>query len=419
MYTAWTVKHKPRSLSEVVGNAEAIRELRGWVNSWDRGIPRQRAAFLYGPPGIGKTVSVEALANDLNMELVEKNASDYRTEEAVRRFAGLASQYGALSGRKRLILFDELDGIAGTEDRGGLRAITEVAKAAMRPIVLIANSAYDPRFATLRNHCLLIEFRKPPISEVVKHLKRVCAREGIEAEESALKFIAQRSEGDVRSAVNDLQALGQDKKRLTHGDVSWLAFRDRKEAIFDVLRLILYARSCEAARRAIDMADVDPDMLFEWIYENAPYHLKDPRELAKAIDALATADLYRGRIRKTRDWKLTRYVIDFMTAGVAMARERTPSGWVPLRFPERIRLLSRTRQEREIRSQIGLKIRRRCHISSARAVREVLPYLRVIFENDAEMAAGLAKWLDLDEAMIRYLATDRGREGALTEALRL
>jgi replication factor C large subunit len=51
----------------------------------------------------------------------------------------------------------------------------------------------------------------------------MCEIEGIEADENALKFIAQRSTGDVRSAVNDLQALGQGKRKLTYDDVSWLA----------------------------------------------------------------------------------------------------------------------------------------------------------------------------------------------------
>jgi len=414
MYAAWTVKHKPKTLDEVVGNEEAIEKLVSWVKSWDKGMPKRRAVFLYGPPGIGKTVSVEALANDLNMEFVERNASDYRTEEAVQRFAGLASQYGTLFGKKRLILFDELDGITGREDRGGVGAITSVVKAAQCPIVLIANNAYDPRLATLRFYCLLIEFKKPPAGEVMKHLSRICKREGIEADEAALKFVAQRSEGDVRSAVNDLQALAQGKTRLTFEDVSWLAYRDRKEAIFSVLRLIFYGKSADAAKRAVDMADVDPDMLFEWIYENLPHHLRDPSDLSRAMGSLATADLYRGRIRASQDWSMLRYVIDFMTAGVAMAREKTtPAGFVPLRFPERIRLLSRTRSERQMKREIGSKVKRRCHISANRATTEILPYLRIIFENNAGMSAGLTKWLDLDEAMIEYLAGGKRQTKAI------
>jgi len=419
MYSAWAVKHKPKTLIQIVGNEEAIEKLVNWVKSWDKGMPKRRAAFLYGPPGIGKTVSVETLANDLNMELVERNASDYRTEEAVQKFAGLASQSGTLFGKKRLILFDELDGITGREDRGGVGAITQIVKAALVPIILIANNAYDPRLAALRFYCLLIEFKKPPAGDVMRHLSRICKCEGITAEEAALKFIAQRSEGDVRSAVNDLQALAQGKQALTYEDVSWLAYRDRKEAIFNVLRLVFYGKTADSARHAIDMADVDPDMLFEWIYENLPYHLRDPSDLANAMDSLATADLYRGRIRASQNWMLTRYVVDFMTAGVAMARERTqPTGFVPLRFPERIKLLSKTRSERQMQAEIGLKIKRRCHISANRAAKEILPYLRIIFENNAEMSADLTKWLDLDETMIEYLAGTKKQTKTIIKNLR-
>lgn len=213
MYAAWAVKHRPKSLAEIVGNSESIEKFVDWVKSWEKGVPKKRAAFLYGPPGTGKTVTVEAVAHDLSMEFVEKNASDYRTEEAVNRFAGLASQYSSLFGGKRIILLDELDGLTGTSDRGGVKAISDVVKNAQCPIVLIANSAYDPRFATLRVYCLLLEFKRPPAGEVAKCLKRISESEGIQVDEAALKFIAQRSGGDVRSAVNDLQALGQGKRK--------------------------------------------------------------------------------------------------------------------------------------------------------------------------------------------------------------
>lgn len=414
MYAAWTVKHKPQTLSEVVGNKEAIQKLTSWIESWSKGIPKKRAALLYGPPGIGKTVSIEALVNDLKMELVEKNASDYRTADAVKRFAGLASQYSTLFGGKRVILLDELDGITGTSDRGGVRAVIETIKTARCPVVLIANNAYDPKFSSLRSYCLLIEFKKPTVLQVARHLKNICAIEGIEADERALKLIAERSGRDVRSAMNDLQALTQGRRQLTYEDVAWLAKRDRKDVIFKVLNTIFRARNCLEAKSAIDAANVDPDMLFQWIYENVPHQLTDAKDLVMAMEALATADVYRGRIRATQNWRLLRYVFDFMTAGVAMSRQRTkPSGWVPFKFPERLRWLGRTKRDREMQSLIGMKVKRKMHVSSARAVKEILPYLRVIFEANAEMAAGIAKWLDVDESMIRYLAGSEGRAKAI------
>ena len=418
MHSAWTAEHKPESLAEVIGNADAISKLLEWVKSWEKGIPKKRAAFLYGPPGVGKTVTVEALAHDHNMEFVEKNASDYRTEEAVNRFAGLASQYSSLHGGKRIVLLDELDGLTGSSDRGGVKAIIDVAKTARNPIILIANSAYDTRFSNLRIYCLLIEFKKPSPGDVAKCLNLICKEEGIQAEETALKFIAQRSGGDVRSAINDLQALGQGKKKLTYEDVSWLGYRDRQESIFNVLRMILYGKTCSSAKQAVSMADVDVDMLLEWIYENVPAHVTDPHDLADAMDALSVADVYRGRIRATQDWGFMRYMIDYMTAGVALARKNTKiSGWVPFKFPGRIQMLSRSKAERAMRLSIGVRVKRKNHISAARASKEVIPFLKIIFKNNAEMAAGIAKWLDLDAEMVDYLAGSEEKAGAIVNLM--
>ena len=74
----WPEKHRPQHLDAVVGNQEVISALKIWVNSWALKTPARRAALLIGPPGTGKTASVGALANDLDMELVEFNSSDKR-----------------------------------------------------------------------------------------------------------------------------------------------------------------------------------------------------------------------------------------------------------------------------------------------------------------------------------------------------
>ncbi|MEM2914764.1 MAG: replication factor C large subunit, partial [Candidatus Bathyarchaeia archaeon] len=301
------------------------------------------------------------------------------------------------------ILFDELDGIAGTADHGGLREITEIIKVTNSPIILTANNAYDPRFSTLRENCQLIEFRKPTRTEIEAYLKKICSYEGIDVESEALKLIAERASGDLRSAVNDLQALSQGRKKLTYEDVNWISTRDRKDAIFKVLSDILYARSVLDARRAVDAADVDLDMLFEWIYENAPYQIKNPKELSAAMEMLAVADLYRGRIGSSQNWELIRYFIDFLTAGVAVSWSHKSLGWVPFKFPTRIMSMSQSRARREILMAIGCKIGKRCHMSAVRAVKEVVPYLRVIFQSNEEWKKRLSRWFDLDEDMVNYL----------------
>ena len=403
MYTPWTVKYKPKTLEEVVGNQEAKAKIIKWIQQWEKKPPKKRALLLYGPPGIGKTATIEALAKDLDMELVESNASDYRTKDAVQRFAGRASANTTLFGKKRLILFDELGGLTGKADRGGVSVITKIVKETMSPLILIANNAYDPKFSTLRRYCQLIEFKKPARTQIRSHLKKICKSEGIETDKETLDLITERAGRDVRSAVNDLQALADGKKHLTYEDVAWLGYRDRKEVIFRVLNEIFYAKDSRDAKYAVDMADVDLDMLFEWIYENLPNHVKEPNELAAAMYALSRADIYRGRIRKTQNWTLLRYFIDMMTAGVATSWSQRSHGWTPFRFPKRIGYLSRTKARRALLREIGMKIRRRCHISSSRAANEVLPYIRVILENKPETAPGLARYFNFDEDTVEFL----------------
>lgn len=403
MYTPWTVKYKPKTLEEVVGNQEAKAKIIKWIQQWEKKPPKKRALLLYGPPGIGKTATIEALAKDLDMELVESNASDYRTKDAVQRFAGRASANTTLFGKKRLILFDELGGLTGKADRGGVSVTTKIVKETMSPLILIANNAYDPKFSTLRRYCQLIEFKKPARTQIRSHLKKICKSEGIETDKETLDLITERAGRDVRSAVNDLQALADGKKHLTYEDVAWLGYRDRKEVIFRVLNEIFYAKDSRDAKYAVDMADVDLDMLFEWIYENLPNHVKEPNELAAAMYALSRADIYRGRIRKTQNWTLLRYFIDMMTAGVATSWSQRSHGWTPFRFPKRIGYLSRTKARRALLREIGMKIRRRCHISSSRAANEVLPYIRVILENKPETAPGLARYFNFDEDTVEFL----------------
>ena len=126
---------------------------------------------------IYRAVEKEPFARALNMELVETNASDYRTAEAIKHFAGLASQYATLFNRKRLIMLDEIDGISGKEDRGGVKELVKILKTTQNPIVLTANDAYNPRLRTIRKYCLVIPFKNPTVRQVISHLKRITKKD--------------------------------------------------------------------------------------------------------------------------------------------------------------------------------------------------------------------------------------------------
>jgi replication factor C large subunit len=400
----WTQKYRPKSVPEFVDNEEALSTLEKWLTSWKLQKPTARAAFLFGPSGVGKSESVILIAKKLGFDLIEMSASDQRTKEDISRVAGIASSESSLFGQPKIILLDELEGLSGTADRGGLSAILSLTQSTSAPLVLIATDMWDRRFASFRKSSLFIEFKRIATRSIMARLKNICEEEGINADDEAIRAVAERSNGDLRSAITDLQALAQGKRNLTYQDVSWLDSRDRQEPVFEALKNIFNATSCAEARRAATVSQIDYEMLFEWLYENVPYQIPDKKQMYSALMALSRADIFLARIRREQEWGLLPYAIEDMVAGIAMSRNNAPKRWISFKFPQRIMAMSRSKLTRELRNGIGQKVGRETHLSSAKTVTDVLPYLRIVFQSNKALAHNLAESLQLDQSEVDYLS---------------
>lgn len=404
--TDWTEAYRPRTLQEVRGNDSARDEFEEWATSWD---DHREAVVLHGSPGVGKTSAAHALANDMGWETVELNASDQRTADVIERFAGRAAKNATLAGSaagggarggdtssRQLVILDEADNIHGNYDRGGAQAITKLVREANQPMVLIANDYYDMSRG-LRNATREIEFRDVSPRSIVPVLRDICRREDIEFEPDALQQIAERNAGDLRGAVNDLQAVAEGRDRITLETVV-TGDRDQTIGVFPFLDAVLKEKTPEAALRAGYEVDETPDDVTKWIEGNL-LKAYDTDEAARAYEFLANADVWLGRVRATQNYSYWRYVTDNATAGVAAARDGTKGGWTRWGRPQFWRSSDATADE------VVRKIAERNGVSMATASREIVPYLSAITHHckPREITVAMAAAYDLDAKQVSFV----------------
>ncbi|WP_069807755.1 replication factor C large subunit [Vulcanisaeta thermophila] len=380
----WVEKYRPRRFSEVVDQEEAKKALLDWINSWERGKPTKRAVLLAGPPGVGKTTLAYALANEKGYEVLELNASDVRTGERIREAVGRSMRQGSLFGfRGRLILFDEVDGLNVREDKGGLTAIIELIRESTWPIIMTANNPWDPKFRELREEAEVISLKPLEEEDIVNLLRRICNNEGIKCEEDALRLIARSSGGDLRAAINDLQAVAEGKDKVTRDDVA-IAERAHQYDMFKLMSDVFHARRFDEARAVSFLPSFDWESFYPWALDNIPnVYAKSPEAISDALDNLSLSDVVRGRITRTQEWELMPYMIELMTAGVALVRNKPPlARFVRLSFPERIRLLAQTKEIRQLRDALVDRLRAELHVSSSEVALYYIPLLRLMMNSD-------------------------------------
>lgn len=373
----------------MVGNKKEIKIIQEWVKNWKEGNP-QIPLLLVGPPGIGKTTLALIIAKEFS-EHIELNASDKRSQDAIKATIGESSSSRSLFGDEyKLIILDEIDGIHGTNDRGGVKAIGEIIKKSHHPMIFTANDSYSKRLQSIKPKCQVIKMKKSRWNSISALLRKIAQAEGVEVEPAALKEIATKSQGDVRSAINTLQALSDKDKKLEVSDVENIVTKDSRSDIFNAITGVLKSKTPAHVKEAMWIEE-DPTLVMEYIAENIPREYKKTDEIKKAYDYISKADIFFGRTQRSRNYGYWKYASDFMGIGVSNSKHETYKKFTKIQTPSIFGLMGRNRGKRNLRDKICERMFEKMHVSSGVAV-SMFPYLEIMFQND-ELAWEISDFL--------------------------
>lgn len=401
----WIDKYHPQKIDDLIGNQSAIQTIEKWLDQWPKSIQgKKRTLLIFGPTGVGKTVTIHVIARELGFDVSEINASNKRSKKAMIEILRTATTSGSLVGeRGRVILVDELAGLSGKADRGAVSGIESYLTKTRVPIILVTIDITDRKISSLRRSCKIIEFLPLQKEEITEFLKGICFKEQVRYDDMALMALAEYARGDLRAAINDLQSVVQKGGDATIETVQRLIkWRDRTIQINETLDRIFYAETWTQAITAVNQTDVNPDELMRWISSNIPSIFHDTSQLAKAYFWLTKASIYSRRIRQTQNWKLLPYYKEMMCITGSITGGNPTSHRPDYHYPEWINQMWRSKSIRQKQMQIGEILSPLVHTSSKKAYREYLVVLKALLSNPSTRPS-VTKNLDLTEDLVSFI----------------
>ncbi|GIU68944.1 MAG: ATPase AAA [Candidatus Woesearchaeota archaeon] len=392
-------KYAPNNTSEIVGQDEQLRIIKKSISEYKKN--KKKAILIYGPSGTGKTSTIYALAKELDLEIIEVNASDSRNAESLENRIVPAIKQQSLFGKKKIILIDEIDGISGSQDRGGIPSILKIIEESPYPIIMTANDPWDQKFNSLRSKSILVQYDAISTLAMISKLKDICKKEGIEIDDDALLTLSRKNQGDLRSAINDLENIAGLNEKITKEHVNETSEREREETIINALLKIFKTKDPEIALTAFNNVEEDIDKIFLWIDENLSKEYKNEESLAKAYTELSDADVLFGRIRRWQYYRFYAYIYEILSVGVALSKKEKNPSYIKYSPSSRILKMWIINQKNLRKKSVASKISSYTHTSLKRSLTD-MPYIKLIAKNNTILNK-LASELKLSDEEIEWL----------------
>ncbi len=360
----WIEKYRPETFEEVLGQDEAIKKIKEYLKDFPK--VKKKALLLGGSPGIGKTTLALVAAKETSSEIFELNASDFRNKNSLNDKLKPALEQTSLFKKNKIILIDEIDGLSGTQDRGGISEILTLLEKSPHPVICTANDIWGKKISNLKKKCELIELKIISPSQTKEFLKKILEKENKKIPLDILNKISINSRGDLRSAINDLEAsiYSESPEEIQ------IYERNKKEDIFQIIKYIFQEKADEKMLFSFDKLDAPLDEIMLWIEENIPKVYKG-EDLYRAYLRLGKADIFKGRIYKQQYWRFLVYENIFSSYGVSQSKgDKEITGFFKYSKPERILKIWLNNIKNAKKQTIAEKFSKKVHVGKKRILKE-------------------------------------------------
>lgn len=213
---------------------------------------------------------------------------------------------------------DEVDGMAGNEDRGGMQELIQLIKGCRVPVICMCNDRHHPKIRSLTNYCFDLQFSRPSIKQIGGAMMSICFKEGIKMSPETLNDIITGTNHDVRQVLHHLSVWSVKDKQLSFENIkeeTLKAKKDLKLGPWDVLKKVFSAD----AHKTMSIHDKS-DLFFHdyslgplFVQENylgvMPHKSRNNRNrhlelVAQTAESLSSGDIVEKTIRSKNAWSL-------------------------------------------------------------------------------------------------------------------
>ncbi|MFW6001769.1 MAG: AAA family ATPase [archaeon] len=384
----WTEKYRPVSLDDISMNNDIRKKLNDFSKLWVNDKP-QKPLILWGNAGVGKTTSALALANDYGFNPIEVNASNSRTKSDLQDLVGVSSYNYSMSsfvegdGEKKLnlLIVDEADNL---ESKSGSNELIKIINNSIMPIILIANDFYSMD-RNLRNVCQSIRFDNLSEINVVNTLGKILERENIVDVDGSTKVIANKCNGDMRSAIKILQSsVDFDSQTISKNDIVCNTYVSKLSS-FELMNGVFKANNCQETYWNLNNSDDIPSNNITWIEQNifTVFNAKrDIDDIVKVYNLLSTTDICNSRVYSRQRYRLWKHINPLLSMiNHYSVKNNYNCGFTKFSFPEHLKILSQNKEHRKNLDVLSGKIAEYTHTSKSNIKKDLKMYKEIFNHN--------------------------------------